>query len=137
MQPDRRILVRRYSRHDLDSQPFHSFDPDSGLIEPAAPGIAAGWLVEGERIIEGGGGVVFCEQDGVRFVGISARAFELDETVRLVHEHGALVSRLSVVDAGGVAAHLRYLTPWWRNLFDDGSHPDLNDPIRYLSDRWR
>ena len=76
------------------------------------------------------------ELDGQRIVGMMGRAFHLGVEVTLVHHHGPIVSSLSVMEKGSPLASLKYLTPWWRSLWDDGSHPDLNDPLRYFSGRW-
>lgn len=131
-----RIIVRRYNLSGASLAAFE-FDQSTGLIEQVdcEGSRSCGWLIDFERVLSGPRRVLFYEAGHRKFVALGDRVFALD-VVRVKHRKGCLSSSLEVLSPDGGGGQVRYLTPWWRLLWDDGSHPDLQFPLEYLANRW-
>ncbi|WP_211327756.1 hypothetical protein [Solilutibacter pythonis] len=130
------ILVRRFSPTNTLRQPVFSFNPDSGLLAgPLESSHASGWLIDNECVISGAKRAIFFEDDE-EYISIGDRVFRIrDEGFRLAHKKGFFISKLMISDLLG-SASITYITPWWRYLWDDGSHTDLQFALEYFSRQW-
>ena len=134
-----KILVRRHSVFNTLKQPLFYYSPESGNIDPE-PNVgleAGGWLVDFEKIVAGARRVIFFRYEGRRYISLDDRVFEIGETKASVfHQRGFFVSELKIVDERGGEHAVKYVTPWWRLAFDDGSHPDLQFPLEAFSKQY-
>jgi hypothetical protein len=130
------VLVRRFSPTNTLQQPIFSFNPSTGsLSEPLKIAEANGWLIDNECVLSGAKRAIFFEKDE-EYISIGDRVFRArDEGLRLTHRKGFFLSKLMLVDARGDAS-ITYITPWWRYLWDDGSHTDLQFPLESFSRQW-
>lgn len=130
------VLVRRFSPTNTLHQPIFSFNPSTGsLSKPLKIAHANGWLIDNECVLSGAKRVIFFEKDE-EYISIGDRVFRArDEELRLTHRKGFFLSKLTLVDALGNAS-ITYITPWWRYLWDDGSHTDLQFALEYFSRQW-
>ncbi|MGN7832515.1 hypothetical protein ACTJI2_12965 [Pseudoxanthomonas sp. 22568] len=134
-----RVLIRRHSAFNTLQQPLFHYSPETGKIDPE-PNIrleASGWLIDFEKVIAGASRVIFFRHDGARYISLGNRVFEMGKKKSSVeHRRGVFVSELKIVDERGGEHTVKYVTPWWRLIFDDGSHPDLQFPLEAFSKQY-
>lgn len=129
----RSILVERYARYPAENVRRYSFNPDTGALSPAevCTSEVSGWLVELERVIDGEKRVIFFRDKHRRCVALGARTFEIGpRRCTVSHKKGCLFSQLIIVDEAGYRHSVKYVTPWWRLVFDDGMFPELQFPLK-------
>ncbi|MGX5730798.1 hypothetical protein ACWKWK_09740 [Pseudoxanthomonas beigongshangi] len=134
-----KVLIRRHSAFNTLQQPLFYYSPESGDIDPE-PNIrleASGWLIDFEKVIAGASRVIFFRHIGRHYISLGDRVFEIGEKKSSVkHRRGILVSELKIIDERGGEHAVKYVTPWWRLIFDDGSHPDLQFPLEAFSKQY-
>jgi hypothetical protein len=129
---DRRVIVRRYSPTKTMDQPIFCYLPASGKLEEVEEGAAniRGWLVDIEKVASGPSVVVFYRENGKGYIAAGKHVIEVGpESGSVSHHRGPLFSTLLVEGNDGSRICVRYLTPWWRLVADDGSHTDLQFPL--------
>jgi len=134
-----KVLVRRHSAFNTLQQPLFYYSPESGDIVPESNvGLeASGWLVDFEKVVIGARRVIFFRHDGGHYISLDDRFFEIGkEKSSVTHHRGILISELKIVDERGDEHAVKYVTPWWRLVFDDGSHPDLQFPLEAFSKQY-
>ena len=131
-----KVLIRRHSAFNTLRQPLFYYSPESGQLEPApTPGTeASGWLVDFEKVVSGAKRVIFFRRDGDSCVSLGRDVFVIGGgRSSIAHTRGILFSELKVMDEARREHVVKYITPWWRLIFDDGSHPDLQFPLEAFS----
>ncbi|WP_150411274.1 MULTISPECIES: hypothetical protein [Xanthomonas] len=133
-----KILVRRYRVYDpLEQDVFVYSGGELNFFASGDKSLnVAGWLVDWEKILRGPKRIIFFEDDGFKFIDVGGLVFKIEHGVEVHCVRNIFISKLSVINNGVPAASVTYLTPWWRLIFDDGSHPDLQFPLEYFSKLW-
>lgn len=133
------VFVRRYSKYSTLKQPIFLFDVALGLLTKVQHGNpVTGWLIDYEIVISGKQQVVFFSMDGRKYIAFGNNVYPCsDKDLTYTHRRGLFVSRFVVKSVDSILDKTVYLTPWWRLLFDDGSHPDSNFPIEYFFGKWK
>lgn len=132
---DETILVQRYTSHDVAEKPRFYFYPESGKLHVAPEGLGddavRGWLVDRELVFSGARQVIFFRSGEKRCIALGSRIFEIHAgKSTVVHKRRIVVSELKVIDEVGNEFKVRYMTPWWRLVFDDGMFPELQFPLK-------
>lgn len=134
-----RVLVRRYFYLREDKQPYFLFDTENctlTLYKHTANGAVnfpLGKLIDREIFLNAHKPVVLFVVEKKRFIAMGDRVFQIDlPNIRITHYKGLIISQLTII-AGDEIIVARYVTPWWRIIFDDGMHPDLHFPLEYFS----
>ena len=133
------VFVRRHSAYNTMNQPVFLFDPSSGRLERQLDGSIRtnGWLVDFEKVISGPKRIIFFQRDNRRYVALDGNVLEFGADIENVsHIRGRLVSTLTLSPVSEPNIYVRYVTPWWRLIFDDGSHPDLHFPLAVFSEQF-
>ncbi|MEL4891642.1 hypothetical protein PQU63_04090 [Xanthomonas protegens] len=133
-----KILVRRYRVYDpLEQDVFVYGGGELNFFSSGNKDLnVAGWLVDWEKILRGPKCIIFFEDDGFKFIDVGGLVFKIGHGVEVHCVRNIFISKFSVLNNGVPAASVTYLTPWWRLIFDDGSHPDLQFPLEYFSKLW-
>jgi len=127
------ILVERYARYTAEKVRWYSFNPDTGALSPVevCASEVSGWLVDMERVTHGEKRVIFFRDKHRRCVALGARTFEIGPgRCTVSHKRGWLFSQLIIVDEAGYGHSVKYVTPWWRLVLDDGMFPELQFPLK-------
>ena len=95
-----------------------------------------GWLVDTEKILGPPRSVVFFEDDGKKYVAIGSVVSQLTGAEQIRHHRGVLFSTFELTNGQDSIAKITYVTPWWRIIFDDGSHTETNFPLKFLAEKW-
>lgn len=132
------FFVRRYRVYNPLKQPVFGYS--DGILISNHSNYSnekiSGWLVDWEKVISGPKRVIFYEFEGCKCVDVDGARFKIDGDLMLKHKRGLLFSRFSIVKGGVAMCEMLYFTPWWRLMFDDGSHSDLHFPLKYFSKIW-
>lgn len=131
-----KILVREFPNTKESQSKLFVFEPETGNFQEteniSGYDPKVGWFVRDEIFLIPGTKVVFFRDGVFSFIWIDGDKFCLNEAeTRVFHKKGLLVSTLEV-HSSHKEKIVRYITPWWRCLFDDGMFPEMQFHLEYV-----
>jgi hypothetical protein len=136
-----RVLVRRFSAYEPRHDPLFWYTPATGELRAAQDDVAGveeiGWLVDREWVVRGEKRILLYPRAGRRFIVLGSTEFEIGEDkCNVEHYKSMLLSEFKVLSADGIFRSVKYVTPWWRLILDDGMFPELLFPLEFLAQRF-
>lgn len=131
-----KILIKRFTLSGPKQQRAFLYNWEDSSLElvPTSDARAEGWLLDGEVVIKGPREVLFVDAYRGRRIVLGGKVFPIPES-QVLHTRGMLTSRFTVSN-GFDECSVVYLTPWWRLILDDGSHPDLQFPLEAFARKY-
>jgi hypothetical protein len=95
-----------------------------------------GWLIDMEKVISGPKQMIFFKVDDECYISFYCNTLNINKSYVLHHKTSIIFSYFYIIFENKIICKVKYLTPWWRYIFDDGLVGISLYPFRVIAKNW-